>query len=404
MEKMEKTPNSLRKQVVILGKVNAGKSTLVNALTGQEIAIVSPEAATTTDPVRTAMELIPFGPIVLIDTAGTNDNSPLGNQRLKRTQAVMRRADVAIYVIAADAFDEASYTDFLNKKIPHLVAITKCELADDAQLATFRKRFENAVCLHNHHERDLLVLKTLLAKLLASQTAETPTLIGDLLPPASTIIMVIPIDASAPKGRLILPQVQLLRDGLDHNINCLVVKDTQLANALKTSKKVDLVVTDSQAFATVDRLVPKAIPLTSFSMLLARQKGDFNQLLQGVKAVKNLPVGARILMLEGCTHNQTHEDIGRVKIPALLAKKTGKNFQFEYYSGYDFPDDLPKYDFVIQCGSCMINSREILARLQQIRQNRIPVTNYGILLAYLMDTLTRSVEIFATPLTKTEVI
>ena len=394
---MEGTPNSLRKHVVILGNTNAGKSTLFNALTDQDISIVSHEAGTTTDPVRTAIELIPFGPIVLIDTAGINDTSSLGEARIKRTKTVSRRADVAIYVVQADSFDEKSYSEFLKKDIPHIVAITKCDIVPSGAINDLVALFRNSVALYHCDPDGISKLREKLVQLLSEQSPEDTTLIGDLLKPGSTIVMVVPIDSEAPKGRLILPQVQLLRDALDHGMKCLVTKDTELKESLNCLNKIDLVVTDSQVFGYVSEIVPSEIPLTSFSMLLARQKGDFLQLLEGVNVVKTLQDGARILMLEGCTHNHTHEDIGRVKIPALLRKKMGKNFKFEYYSGYDFPDNLQEYDFAVQCGNCMINQREILARLSQMKESKLPVTNYGILLAYLSGVLDRSTEIFKNP-------
>lgn len=391
---MQKTPNSLRKHVVILGNTNVGKSTLFNALTEQDSSIVSHESGTTTDPVRTAIELIPFGPIVLIDTAGINDTSSLGIERIKRTKTVSRRADAAIYVVQADNFDEAAYSEFLTQGMPHLVAITKCDTISGDSVRNLVTAFKSSVCLYKCDSEGISELREKLVQLLSDQSPEDTTLIGDLLKSGSTIVMVVPIDSEAPKGRLILPQVQFLRDALDHGMKCLVTKDTELEESLKCLKKVDLVVTDSQVFGYVNERVPQEIPITSFSMLLARQKGDFLQLLEGVKAVKQLQDKARILMLEGCTHNHTHEDIGRVKIPALLTKKTGKNFKFDYYSGYDFPESLEKYDLAIQCGSCMINQREIGVRLSQMEQNELPVTNYGILLAYLSGVLDRSIEIF----------
>jgi len=230
--------------------------------------------------------------------------------------------------------------------------------------------------------------------LLSKQQPEDVSLLAGLVPAGGHVILVTPIDSAAPKGRLILPQVQALRDALDNGLTCTVCRETELASALANCKRVDLVVTDSQVFALVDKLVPADIPLTSFSMLLARQKGDFAQLLAGVDAVAELPDGAQILMLEGCTHNQTHDDIGHVKIPALLQKKTGKTFTFDYHSGYDFPADLSGYALAVQCGGCMLNKRELTSRLSQMAAAGLPATNYGILLAYCTGVLERSCAAF----------
>jgi len=385
---MEKTPNALRKHVVLLGSTNAGKSTLFNALTGQDSSIVSARPGTTTDPVRAAMELLPYGPIVLVDTAGLGDESELGGQRMKKTAAVRRRADAALYVADAADFQSSAYERFVKDGIPHILVFTKCDLAKPGALSGLRKRYPRAFFL----EQDVDPLRKQLAELLGAQQPEEQTLLGDLLAPGSNVIMVVPVDSEAPKGRLILPQVQLLRDCLDHGFKCLVTRETELESALCCLSPVDLVVTDSQVFGFVNKRLPRTVPLTSFSMLLARQKGDFYQLLQGAKAIETLPEGARILMLEGCTHNHTHEDIGRVKLPAMLQKRTQKHFEFDFYSGYDFPDDLGGYAAAIQCGSCMINKREITARLERMARESLPVSNYGIVLAWGAGILERCSE------------
>jgi len=374
---MEKTPKALRKHVVILGRTNAGKSTLFNALTGQEKAIVSDTPGTTTDPVDAAMELIPFGPIVLTDTAGLGDDTALGAHRMARTAQVIRKADAAIYVQDGTDADRADYEAFRAMKLDHLLVFTKQPSTDTG---TF----------FYEPGGDLNALRTALSEMLSKQQPEDVSLLAGLVPAGGHVVLVTPIDSAAPKGRLILPQVQALRDALDNSLTCTVCRETELEAALANCKRVDLVVTDSQVFPLVDTLVPKDIPLTSFSMLLARQKGDFGQLLSGVSAVEALPDGARVLMLEGCTHNQTHEDIGRVKIPMLLQKKTGKIFTFEYHSGYDFPADLSCYALAVQCGGCMLNKRELTSRLAQMAAAGLSATNYGILLAYCAGVLERS--------------
>ena len=337
---MEKTPKALRKHVVILGRTNAGKSTLFNALTGQNRAIIADSPGTTTDPV-----------------------------------------DAAIYVQDGADADMADYEAFRATALDHLLVFTKQHGAYPG--AFF---FENG--------GDLSALRMALADLLAKQEPEEMSLLAGLVPAGGHVVLVTPIDSAAPKGRLILPQVQALRDALDYGLTCTVCRETELEAALANCKRTDLVVTDSQVFPLVDRLVPKHIRLTSFSMLLARQKSDFAQLLAGVSAVPELPDGARVLMLEGCTHNHTHEDIGRVKIPAFLQTKTGKSFVFDYYSGYDFPDDLSGYALAVQCGGCMLNRRELAARLARMAAAGLPATNYGILLAYCAGALERSCAAF----------
>ena len=388
---MEKTPNALRRHVVLLGDANAGKSTLFNALTGQDRAIVSPRPGTTTDPVSAAMELNPYGPVVLVDTAGLGDESELGGQRMKKTHEMRRRADAALYVADITGFDREAYCRFKLEKLPHILVFTKCGMAGDAA-ASLAREFDMAVFF----DGDAAPLRERLANLLQSLRHESETLLGDLLPPESNVVMVVPVDSAAPKGRLILPQVQLLRDCLDHGIKCFVTRESELESALCGLSPVNLVVTDSQAFGYVNRVLPRDIPLTSFSMLLARQKGDFHQLLEGANALPQLPENANILMLEGCTHNHTHEDIGRVKIPALLKKKTGKRLRFDHYSGYDFPESLDAYHMAIQCGGCMLNNREIMSRLETLADKGLPVTNYGIALAWLNGILARCCEIFNT--------
>jgi len=392
---MEKTPNSLRKHIIIAGCTNAGKSTLFNAMTEQDKAIVSEIPGTTTDPVSSAMELIPYGPIVLVDTAGFGDESALGAQRMSKTKELYRKADAALFIHDANESDMSAYERFKEERIDHLLVMTKC--TEHSELAEkWSKGYPEALFLQETvNGEDAKLIKEKLIELLLKQKKEADKpLIGDLLSFGSRVLLIIPIDSEAPKGRLILPQVQVLRDCLDNGMACTVCRETELESALENQKSIDLVITDSQVFGYVNERVPLEVPLTSFSMLLARQKGNFAQLCEGVKSIDRLKDGSRILMLEGCTHNSSHEDIGRVKIPLLLKEKTGKSFDFSYFSGYDFPEDLSQYDLAVQCGGCMLNRKELATRLVQMERAGLPVTNYGILLAWINDIFERSCEIF----------
>ena len=391
---MEKTPLAFRTHVSIFGNTNAGKSSLFNKLIGQDMVIVSPEKGTTTDPVTKAMELLPYGPIALTDTAGLSDYSNIGEKRMAKTEKTLEKTDFAIYAAAVDDFDAASYEDmkkqFDKKHIPYLLVFTKSDLGT----GDLSVKYPEAVFISVNDDASIDNLRSVLLEKLSQIKSEDATMIGNLLPEGSTIIMVVPIDSEAPKGRIILPQVQFLRDCLDHGMKTIVVRDTELEETLKEQKKVDLVVTDSQAFKFVSQIVPENIPLTSFSMMMASIKGDLKKLIAGIDAIKNLKDGSKILMAEACTHNSSHEDIGRVKIPKLLQKFTGKRLEFEYYVHQDFPKDLSVYDLVIHCGGCMINSRSMNNRIEFCEENNVPITNYGVVLAYVNGILDRSTEIF----------
>lgn len=390
---MEKTPLAMRKHVTIFGNTNVGKSTLFNSLLGQEIAIVSEVEGTTTDPVIKAWELIPYGPIALIDTAGLSDESQLGQMRIKKTMNVLKRTDLILHVLDAES---AAGTEIaqVDKSIPEILVLTKCDETDEATLSALKDKYPDAVFLFGYKDDDLRPLRVKMIDELDKQDRDDETMIGKFLPKGSSLILVCPIDSEAPKGRLILPQVQLIRDCLDHNMKAYVTTEHTLLEALEELKKVDLVVTDSQAFKLVDSIVPKEIPLTSFSMLLACQKSDFETLIAGAGAVDKLTADSKILMLEGCTHNTSHEDIGRVKIPRLIKKYTGYDLEFKYYTGYNFPEDLSGYSLCIQCGMCMVNKKEIQSRLDAAKKAGLPVTNYGMVLAKLNGILDRAKEIF----------
>lgn len=389
-------PNSMRVHVVILGDMNAGKSTLFNALTGQDNAIVSPIKGTTTDTVHKSMELLPFGPIVLIDTAGLDDSGELGSKRTKKTDAVVRRASAALYTADINEFLDERYEVFLKKNMPHILIFTKCDKSDADKVATLKSRYPKAFFWTEQSDAQMKEIHSLLSNLLTSLESKEKHLMGDLVPSGSTVLLIMPIDSEAPRGRIILPQMQVLRDCLDNGILSVVITEKELEASLRKFPDIALAVTDSQVFGFVNSVLPKSIPLTSFSILYARQRGNFKQLVDGVEAVSSLKDGAKILLLEGCTHNSTHEDIGRVKIPLLLKNKINKDFVIDVRSGYDFPSESIKdYDFVIQCGCCMLNQKEIENRLNLLAENKVPVTNYGILLAWGAGILERSIEIFS---------
>lgn len=392
---MEKAPLAFRTHVSIFGNTNAGKSSLFNKLIGQDMMIVSQKHGTTTDPVTKAMELIPYGPIALTDTAGLGDTTEIGEKRTEKTEKIIERTDFAIYAADCTAFNENDYIKFKSlfdkRKAEHLLVFTKSDLKPSHELY---EKYPNAVFVSVKDEASVEHLKERLIKELSKTAPQSDTMIGNLLPKGSTVVMVVPIDSEAPKGRLILPQIQFLRDCLDHGIKCVVTRDTELEEALTELNKIDLVVTDSQAFKFVSSVVPESIPLTSFSIMMANMKGDLRQLIKGVSAINNLKDGSRILMAEACTHNTSHEDIGRVKIPNLLKKYTGKNLVFDYYVHYDFPNNLSDYDLVIHCGGCMINSRSMNNRIEFCTQSGVPITNYGVVLAFLNGILDRSKEIF----------
>lgn len=397
---MNNTPLSMRTHIAIFGNTNAGKSSLFNALLGQSIAIVSDKRGTTADPVTKAFELIPYGPAALIDTAGLGDDSPLGEKRMEKTEQILSRTDLAIYAAPSDGFDEAAYEamkeQFAKKNIPHILVFTKSDLTDENPAL----RYEGAVAVSVKKPETIEKLRSALSERLGALSEQEQSMLGSLLPKGSTVLMVVPIDSEAPKGRLILPQVQLIRDCLDHAMKAVVTRETELEETLREQKSVDLVVTDSQVFKLVAETVPESIPLTSFSMLSANMKCNLKPLLDGASAIDTLRDGSRILMAEACTHNSSHEDIGRVKLPRLMQKYTGKKLEFDYSVGYDFPDNLSEYDLVLHCGGCMINAREMRQRQAFCAEHGVPVTNYGVAIAYMNGILKRASEIFDGKLAK----
>lgn len=394
---MNNTPRGNRKHVVLYGKTNSGKSSLFNRLCSFNISIVSEREGTTTDPVSKGVELIPVGPVLYIDTAGLEDNTVLGDLRVNKTLNLLKRTDIALYIIDGKDKDLSSFNkmkkEFKKYNIPYLLVINKVDTLENDEIKEMKKAYENGIFISTKDDSDIEEVKEKLIELIEKEDEELP-LIGDLLPYGSKVILVVPIDSEAPKGRLILPQVQCIRDCLDHGIKSYVVRDTELKEALEEIKDVNLVITDSQAFKLVDEIVPKDIMLTSFSMLFARQKGDINEFINGVWGVRNLKPGDKVLISESCSHNVSHEDIGRVKIPTLLEKYVGGKLDFEFKIGYDFAEDIRDYKLIIHCGGCMINRKTILNRINLCKERKVYITNYGVLLSFLTNTLERSKVIF----------
>lgn len=394
---MNSTPNGNRKHIVIYGKTNAGKSSLINNLVGQDVALVSNKAGTTTDPVFKAMELIPIGPVLFIDSAGINDKTSLGDLRVSKTLDLLKRTDLAIYLMDGEDIDKKALKDmklqFKKFNIPYILVINKCDKLDEEKLKILKNEYKDAIFISTYNNSSINKLKEKIIDVLKEQE-EDVSLIGELLPYGSKVIMVVPVDSEAPKGRLILPQVQCIRDCLDHGIKSYVVRDTELKEALEEIKNVDLVITDSQAFKKVNEIVPKNIKLTSFSMLFARQKGDIHEFLKGVEAVRNLKPKDKILISESCTHNTSHEDIGRVKIPKLLSKYVGGDLDITFKVGHEFLEEIEDYKLIIHCGACMINRKTVVNRINLCKEKEVPITNYGVILSFLTNTLDRSKVIF----------
>lgn len=393
---METTPNSNRFKITIIGSTNAGKSSLLNAITEQEISIVSDVKGTTTDSVKKAMEFLPFGPVLFIDTAGFNDDSKLGTLRIEKTIKEIRSSDFVIYVIDGRNFNLKLYNEniLILKKysIPHINVVTREEKLNLMQKKEIKKLIKNCSFVNTNDRSSILNFKKTLLENLNVLESE-PGLLDGISSYGDTIVMVIPIDSEAPKGRLILPQVQLLRAALDKGVKSIVCRDTELEEILNEKKRTDisLIITDSQIFKKVDEMVKDKFPLTSFSIIFARQKGDLKKLILGIKKINSLKDGDQILISENCTHNTSHEDIGRVKIPKLLEKKTGKKFRFNFSAGKDFPKDLKKYDLVIHCGACMITKKNMEIRINECEEENVEITNYGLILAYLSGILEKSI-------------
>ena len=373
-----------RTHIAFFGRRNAGKSSLVNRFTSQELSIVSDVAGTTTDPVRKTMELLPLGPVVIIDTPGIDDEGTLGNQRIERSIRVLDETDIAILVvdgsIGLSEDDNKLIEVFKSRKIPYLVAVNKSDLS-------VPELPENAMSVSALNNEGIEELKEKVAVIIKQR--KTRPLVSDLVEEGDLVVLVVPIDRSAPKDRLILPQQMVIRDLLGKGAVPVVVRDTELAIALEKIGKVRLVITDSQAFASVSKIVPKEIPLTSFSILMARFKGILDQSIEGANMLDKLPDGAKILISEGCTHHRQCEDIGTVKLPGWIREYTGKEFRFDFTSGLEFPSELKSYDLIIHCGACMLGETEVASRYRKAFEQGVPMTNYGIAIGKMKGILDR---------------
>ena len=399
---MNQTPASERVHIGFFGRRNAGKSSIINAVTGQDLAIVSDVMGTTTDPVYKTMELLPLGPVMVIDTPGIDDEGELGALRVKKSYQVLNKTDIGVLVIDSTVGigpqEEALVRRFREKGIPFVVVYNKCDLLPGGQhSAAGNSPAEHSIYVSAARNIRIQELKELIASLKPEDTHRYP-LIGDLMSPGDLIVLVVPIDKAAPKGRLILPQQQTIRDILDHGGLSLVVRDTELKDALTNLRSGGitprLVVTDSQVFARVSQDTPTHIPLTSFSILFARYKGDLGTAVQGAAALDQVQDGDKILIAEGCTHHRQCDDIGTHKIPGWIRQYTGKNPEFVFTSGTEFPDDVSGYRLVVHCGGCMLNEREMKYRTACCRDQGVPITNYGILIAQVTGILRRSLEPF----------
>lgn len=397
---MEKTPKGFRLHIGLFGRRNVGKSSLLNALTRQTVSIVSDIAGTTTDPVEKPMELLPVGPVLFIDTAGIDDVGALGEMRVQRTRQIFDRTDVAILVTQADAwgeFEDDLLKEFLERNTPVIVVFNKADTArpDRQILDTLTAKKVMHIETVATRGEGVLDLREALIRCAPEEFINAPTIIGDLVPAGEMAVLVVPIDLEAPKGRLILPQVQTIRDLLDCDAYCMVVKERELRDALERLKRPPaIVVTDSQAFLKVSGDTPDDILLTSFSILFARFKGDLSEFVRGALAIDNLQPGDKVLVAEACSHHPIGEDIGRVKIPRWLTQYIGGKLDFTHVQGHDYPTDVSGYKLVVHCGSCMWNRREMLSRILQCRKAGVPITNYGIAIAYSLGIFERALKPF----------
>lgn len=394
---MNETPKGERIHIALFGRRNAGKSSLINAITGQDLAIVSDVKGTTTDPVYKAMEILPLGPVMLVDTPGLDDEGTLGEERIRKARSVLNKTDLALIVAdgreaSADFSFEKAILELTKKKnIPAIIVLNKQDewTSEEDQIKKY-----GDICVSSKTGYHIHELKEIMTKQLPVED-QTGKIVGDLLSPGDFVVLVVPIDSAAPKGRLILPQQQVIRDVLESGATAVVCRDTELSDTLaRLGEKPRLVITDSQAFASVSKDTPKDIPLTSFSILFSRYKGDLETQLQGVRTLDELEDGDTILMAEGCTHHRQCDDIGTVKLPRWIQEYTGKKLQFETCSGGGFPEDLSKYKMVVHCGGCTLSKKEMAFRIAEAKDQNVPIVNYGTLIAGLKGVLERSIAPF----------
>lgn len=397
---LNSTPSAERVHIGIFGKRNAGKSSVINAITNQSLAIVSDIKGTTTDPVSKAMELLPLGPVIIIDTPGLDDVGELGKMRVQKSYQVLNKTDIGILVVdgtlGTTTEDEALIARFKEKNIPYIIVMNKLDLVKEDFLHINESTYNlsNTIWVSSTTNENIHELKEMISK---QVTTDEPKfkIVADLLDPSDFVVLVVPIDKAAPKGRLILPQQQTIRDILEANAIAIVVKECELKETLQNlGKKPKLVITDSQVFAKVSVETPNDILLTSFSILFARYKGDLEETIKGVRALESLKDNDTILISEGCTHHRQCNDIGKVKIPKWVIQYTNKHLNFEFTSGTEFPYDLSKYKMIIHCGGCTLNEREMKYRVKCAKDQNIPITNYGILISYIQGILKRTVEPF----------
>ena len=397
---MQQAPKSLRLHIGLFGRRNAGKSSLLNALTRQEVSIVSEVPGTTTDPVEKPMEMLPIGPVLWIDTAGLDDSGALGEQRIEKTRRIFDRAEVGILVVDAgrwDGFEEEILQELQRRNVPVVVAFNKSDIkqplaALQEKLSSQKVPFVETIASQG---QGVLELREAMLKVVPEEFLRPPPLVADLVPPGEMAVLVVPIDTEAPKGRLIVPQVQTIRDLLDGDSFCMVVKERELREALGRLKSPPaLVITDSQAFLKVSADTPPEVRMTSFSILFARQKGDLRQFVEGALAIERLRPGDRVLIAEACSHHPIGDDIGRVKIPRWLKQYVGGDVKIDTMQGHDFPADLEEYRLVVHCGACMWNRREMLARMDRCRQAGVPICNYGMTIAYTLGIFDRALAPF----------
>ena len=401
MNELNSTPKGDRLHIALFGKTNAGKSSIINAITSQNIALVSDVKGTTTDPVYKAMELLPIGPVMLIDTAGLDDESSLGELRREKTLQVLNKTDVALLVVDAlnglTDYDKNIISKIKAKNIPIIGVLNKIDKIDKTKLNISSYEKEAGISFVPVSSFTGEGIKELKGSIIKSvpENEDKFKIVGDLISPGDFVILVTPIDKAAPKGRLILPQQQTIRDILESDAMAIVTKEFELRETLAgLSKKPKMVITDSQVFLKVSADTPKDILMTSFSILMARHKGDLTELVRGAKAIENLKDGDKILVSEACTHHRQSDDIGKVKIPRWLRQKTGKKLEFDFSSGFSFPENIKDYALIVHCAGCMLNKKAMMYRINEAKAQNVPIVNYGVLIAYVQGILPRALKPF----------